>query len=371
MATFLKCVVAVLLYCVVNASHVRADDTEVITLEELARRLTAWRGSFVNLHAVWELRSLPETQDEIVDWPPAPDASAGSLFCRDEWIWADHGLDLLESKCFFFEDGSSKVRSIDAFNGPKGVVFRAQFRKQPDTPEEYTNLLLTGLGVGKSISRMARAPTEGLYWPAYAAWLPEKLSEWTWKLEAIEAIDGEPCARIVAASPEVSDVPFLHILWLDLNHDCLVRRYRTPPIAKRRQGEDRIIDEFQRLESGIWFPKRGRLQLGGTPHQNQMFVVTEVAVNESIDLARFDPPVPAVGTTVNDHGRTYRHGVSPAQTRNGDATGATPKAIAASSSKSPQLSGAPAKPGWIGTSAALIGMSIVFLFVGIWYSRKK
>lgn len=351
------------------ASFVHAQDDANIDLAEIARRVTAWRASFVNVRVVWEVRGLPETNETVVEWPPPPDAGSGSLFGRQEWIWADHGLDLLEDRFFFYDDGSSRRHSIETFNGPKGVVFRAQFRKPKDGPEELEDLLLQGLGAGKPISAFTRTPMWGLYWPNSAQWLPELLSEWKWNLAAIEDVGGEPCARIEAVQPGDLGVDFTEILWLDLNHDCLVRRQSSPAIAGRRTSRDFIVDEFQRLEGAIWFPKRGRLQLGGTQsNDNQIFVVADAAVNQSIDLTRFEPPTPAVGTVVDDHGRSYRYGVpAPAVQQSAN--------VNAAGTKSGEMPGgasaAPPTPGWLWWSAGLVSVSVVFLVAGFWFSHQK
>src|SRR5690349_21024237 len=79
---------------------VRAADRDRIDLGEIARRLTEWRASFVNLRVVWELRILQKIPEPVADWPAPPEPGAGRLFARDEWIWADHGLDLLDVHFF-------------------------------------------------------------------------------------------------------------------------------------------------------------------------------------------------------------------------------------------------------------------------------
>ncbi|HEX5444693.1 MAG TPA: hypothetical protein VFW87_12715 [Pirellulales bacterium] len=361
-----------------SGSAVRADDPPSIDLSEITRRLAQWRASFVNLRAVWELRTLPKTDGAVVDWPPAPAPETASLFSRIEWIWADHGLDLLE-RCSFYKHGSSGGHTTEAFNGPSGVVFRAEYRKtSPEAREEFVQLMLLDLGVGKPISVLSRAPFRGLYWSGTAQWLPEILSEWDWKLEAIETIGGAPCARIVAAQPYIEDVEFTEILWLDLNHDFLVRRHSSPAVPRRRASWDFIVDEFHRLDGGVWFPKRGRIQLGGrgageapAPSENQVFVVTEASVNDSIELRRFDPPEPAAGTVVIEQGKPpYKHGASQAPHRVSAVT--QQNAAADDVSGAPHaVSAAPPMAGSVLWSVVLGGMSVLFLFTGLWISHRK
>ncbi|HQU44852.1 MAG TPA: hypothetical protein PK867_18705, partial [Pirellulales bacterium] len=367
-AAFLAAAVALLAWNYGGATPVRAEPPGTIDMAEIARRLTEWRGSFVNVRVVWELRSLPETDEGVIEWPPPPDPETAGLFARNEWIWADHGLDLLENWSFFHDDGSSKVHSIEAFSGPKGLVFRAQFRKPTEEgPEEYLDLVLRGLGTGKPISRIERDPTDALYWPGFAEWLPEILAKWKWEIEEVEDVGGQRCARVA---------DLVEVLWLDLDHDCLVRRHRTRTLAGEwpNRGRDFIVDEFQRLDAGIWFPKRGRSQLAGTRHENHLFLVTEAAVNESVDPARFDPPQPAVGTAVDDHGRTYVHGISGPPAHRGNKMNGTEQADSPAGNPGATarfVSASPPASSWIWWSSALAGVAVIFLAAGFWLSHRK
>lgn len=356
--------------CCLGSSRAGAEDAAAITLEDITRRVTEWRNSFVNVRVVYELRSLPETEKAVDEWPPPPDPETAPLFARSEWIWADHGLDLLERRLFFYEDGTSKVHSIDVFNGPKRFVFRAQFNKaSADVPEKYLDLQMFGLGVGKPISRMSRDAVEGLYWPVSAEWLPEILAKWKWTLETVEDIGGQPCARIATRRVERDNHAWFDVLWLDLDHDCLVRRNRARAIDGQwaQAGRDFIVDEFQRLDVGIWFPKRGRDQLAGTPHENHLIVVTEAAVNESVDLARFDPPSPRPGTVVSDNIGYFGSAIGgPAgQGSRGDQPPSTNAGAVA------RRTAAAGTPRWVWWSAALLSVSVVFLGAGFWFSRHR
>lgn len=212
----------------------------------------------------------------------------------------------------------------------------------------------------------------GLYWPGTVAWLPDKLAEWNWRLEGIESIDGQPCARIVTKLPDFTDVDVMQILWLSLNHDCLVRRFRSPEVERRIAGRDFIVDEFQRLDGDVWFPKHGRIQLGNRgsgPNENQLFVVTEAAVNQSLDLARFEPPTPRVGTSVNDHGRTYKYGVSDVRGSAG-AGGNAAREPSLGAGYRNSLATPPA-PSWQPWSIALVATSVVFLILGFWLAYRN
>ncbi|HUY90187.1 MAG TPA: hypothetical protein VMV10_15730 [Pirellulales bacterium] len=355
---------------VARAEDAGVEGTGEITLDEINRRLIEWRNSFVNLRAVWELRSLPETNEELEEWGPTPDLAnpaVGQLSVRREWIWADHGLDLFEGQFSFNKDGTSKYRTVDVFNGQKGVVFRANYERPPGGSEQFKDLRVRGVGSGSPISSVERVPTEGIYWPGFAAWLPEMFSKWDWNFQGIENVSGERCARIAAEWPNLAGA--VETLWLDLEHDCLVRR-KCRLATREMLGGDFIVDEFQKLDVGIWFPKRGRIQLGVTPHENQLFVVTVAEANQSLDLARFDPPKPAVGTVVDQNGKVYKHGapaVPPGEgARSNDSPAGDNSKLAPS-----RLSAAPPTWNWLWLSAALATISVAFLSAGIWFSRRR
>lgn len=371
--SYWKCwaVSALLAWCCSFASRARAEDDASISMEEVTRRVTEWRSSFVNVHVVWELRTLPETDEAVDEWPPPPEPETAPLFARREWFWADHGLDLLEDWFFFHADGTSKAHSIDAFNGPKGFTFRAHFEKPAvSEPENYRDLQLLGLGVGKPISRMARDAMDGLYWSEFAEWLPQVLSKWKWTLEEVEQVGGAPCARISARREESAKFTWVEVLWLDLNHDCLVRRRRQRALnGQWGRAGDFIVDEFQRLDAGIWFPKRARSQLGTIPHENHLVVITKATVNESLDLSRFDPPAPRPGTAVVDNVGYF--GRAPAGLKNqGSEAGQTDPAVA-NANMAFHRSAAGPTPSWFWWSATLASLSILFLGAGFWFSRHR
>lgn len=343
-----------------------AVEPEKVDLGYLTEQLTLWQSSFANIHAVWELRSLPEGK-AVETWTEfKPSSDSPPPFALDEWIWADHGLDRFESFAFHNKPGATQVRTIDVFNGPEQITFRADYRKSPDRPEEFKQLSVgDGSGVGKPVSLKSRTPLDGLYWPAGAMWLPEMLGRWNWKLEGIEDVLGNPCARIVATQAEVTDAQLVEILWLDLNHNCLVRRHKSPLVPKRRLGKDFIVDEFQLVDGQIWFPIRGRLQMYSNPSKSELeqtFQVTKVEFNQSLDLAKFRPPAPVMGTVVSDgHGNVYTHGnptQNPPVSANKPLAGSVPSATPPTSSATV-------------LSTTLIFLSIALVAAGCWFRVRN
>jgi hypothetical protein len=123
MVRLLPCfvVVAPALLCLSTITPTFASD-EQITLQQITAKVANWRGSFVNIHVVYELRSLPAQNEPLVNWPPPTDTESAPKFAQVEWIWADHGLDLLDSRAFYWSPGKVGFRDIDCFNNPKKLV---------------------------------------------------------------------------------------------------------------------------------------------------------------------------------------------------------------------------------------------------------
>ncbi|MEZ6127930.1 MAG: hypothetical protein R3C59_04565 [Planctomycetaceae bacterium] len=337
-------------------------DEPRITLNHVRAVATRWRESFVNLRMVYELRSLPPLDEPLVDWAPPDVVESAPKFSESEWIWAEHGLDLLDGRAFYWTPAKpGGVRELDVFNGPDSIVFRANYKRSPDLVEAFTHLKIQPHGGGKPTSYKARTPMIGLRSPATAEWLPEMLSSGDWKLTGVEDILGHSCVKLTFDSSQSKS----EVLWLDLQHDVLPRRHRLEAVSSSgsTSATDFVADEFQQLESGVWFPKRGRLQLlTNGPVQNQLFVVTEAQLNIPLDLTRFRPPEPGVGTVVFD-GRTGRssiHGnpetqpdtMSPQHAVRQIDVSAVPESVV--------------KVGWV---SGLMGVSVAALAIGLWLRK--
>lgn len=340
---------------------VRADEPPT-SLEEIKQRLEAWRRSFVNVRVAWQLRSLSTTTETpLTDWNEPFDAEEGHLFSQTQWIWADHGLDLFENQAV---DGK-KHRMLEVFNAAKGEVFRASYETPLEGGERYLALTVRPLAKGKPTSALSRAPMKGLYWSGLSEWLPEVLSKWHWELEGFEVIADVSCVRITTSHSATNGPPWKDVLWLDPTHDYLVRRYLAPRIEPSRVGHDFVIDEYQKLDNSRWFPKRGRIQLQSATFENQQFVVTDVAINETLDSGLFVPPPPEVGTFVDDgHGRIYRHGV-PAQDQS-----SLPEQVNEPARHDDSVSAQPPARHWF-YAATLLAMSFLLLVAGFWLRSRR
>lgn len=278
---------------------ITAAENEEATLPQVIARLAKWRASFTNLRVVYDLKSLSPIEEPLVDWSPTKlDLEAAPRWGSSEWIYTGKGLDFLESRSFRRTSGKMDSRDLVVFNGPKEVRFRASYRISADGIEEFKELHLDAAGGDKPFPSEDRPIMRALYFVGNAEWLHEVLARPGWKLEKIEPMLGEPCVRL-STEDKNGEQTNRAVLWLDVNHDCLPRRYQSLPNAIHKIGIDFVIDEYLQLPAGIWFPKSARQQLQTTPVQNQLIVVSEVAINEPLDLARFDPPAARFGTVVS------------------------------------------------------------------------
>src|SRR5262249_40610853 len=97
-------------------------------------------------------------------------------------------------------------------------------------------------------------------------------------------------------------------------------------------------------------------------HENQLFEVIEAAVNQPLDLARFDPPAPAIGTVVHD---TRPYWLKPG------VAGAPPAAGANSVGGARSPGHSPPPFDWRWWAAALLCLLVVFLAARPSLRRRK
>lgn len=334
-----------------------AGDESQISLEQIQAMTARWRASFVNVRVVYDIRSLPPLDKPLLDWSPPEDPESAPRFAQDEWIWADHGLDLFDNRAFYWTPGEIGYRDVDIFNGPENLSMRVSYQKSREQVEEMKELNIQPVAAAKPTSSSSRAAMNGLYSPATAEWLPEILANREWKLDGIETVFGNSCAKVSNASMGKTE-----ILWLDLKHDGLPRRFQE---IYGKKGVDFVVDELQQLDTGLWFPKRARIQLQFGDVQNQLVVVTEAQINLSLDLSRFDPPEPVNGTAVTD-GRISRTSIQgqPVIPLDSRSNSTNPlNSVGPLSSEPPDSSGFV----WIIT---MICASIASLAAGLWFRSK-
>lgn len=258
-------------------------DAAIPTSSEIASRLSEWRASFVDVQIAWELSR----------------AGADEPFARQEWLWADHGVCLFEDMSL---DAERHARMLDVWALPRQASFRALYIKFAGLPERLDRLTIRPVDASGGESPFSVIPLKGVYFPTKSMWISEALNQWLITGVTLEELNGTTCLRI---APRELDGA---IIWLDPARDYLVRRYVLPDIPEVRGGFDFTVDEFQQLESGLWFPRRGRNTLFGTSTESQDWLVTRVSGNIAIDEPRLKCPTPVPGTLVTDavRGKIYR-----------------------------------------------------------------
>lgn len=272
-----------------------AEENERAQLDQIQATLAKWRASFNTIRVVYEVRSLPPVSETLVEWSPPADTESAPKFMEAEWISASDGRELVDERSFYWSPGQVGHRDVQVFDGLKGTAFRSLFQKSIEGLEELKTLEVRNVAGLKPTFRTNFVALRGLHWASTAEWLPEKLAKSKCDLTEIESVFGARCARIVAQYPDQRGTTTTDVFWLDLEHDCLPRRYQ------QYGGKmDFVVDELQQLKGGLWFPKRARVQ-SGEPAQNQLVVVTEAEVDQPVDAARFAPPTPEGETRVIDH----------------------------------------------------------------------
>ena len=317
-------------------------------LAEIIDCLNEWRNSFVNLDLEWQKSN--DSDEAISRGVPSP-------FVRQRWVWADHGIFAHEIKNFI----GGQHGSLDVWNLPKELSFRATYVHKPEEGEFLDKLEVHRIQGSRPTSWLAVTPLQGLYFVATAKWLGEHLRDWDVELDGYEAINGHRCVRVLPAELEGAT------LWLDVEHDFLVRRYLTPSIPGKQREVDFAVSEFQQLDTGRWFPESGSADWKGDD-AHYTWRVTSIALNKDVDPEDWLPPRPEVGTRVID----MRVGSSFRVAHEGDRDEVYEKIIHAANSNLPKsASQSPAVPLKLLWGGAALVVSILLLVVGRWFMNSS
>lgn len=354
--SFLTASIAYLLLC--SASSFAQGEPKV-TLEQIKETAARWRASIVNLRVICESRALPHGKTPLLESSPPSDPNSLPQFAQQDWTWADHGLSLFDSKHFYWTNENNGVRTIDCYNGPEKFVYRADYKQTPNGDLFTAVNIFDVQGVGKPTSMKSRNALTGLYWSGSGDWLPDFLERKNPKLVGVETLFGVRCAIISLSYPSKSgDGLQFEYLWLDLEHDCLPRRYHKPVGPVIQVGIDFVVDEIQQLDSGLWFPKLARKQLQ-SDYENHLIIVTKVEINQKLDLSRFSIPKPQPETQFDDRrAGTIAKSQSPSNVGE----------LQENSSKSP--SAVPPGSNWIWVVGLVIA-AFVFLGLGLYVRRRN
>ena len=160
--------------------------------------------------------------------------------------------------------------------------------------EEFLKLLqLTKMKSSKPRSAFGTTPLYMLWLGGVGRWLGEYLADGKGALDGFREIDGVRMPQIkIGAEAKIG----AEIVWLDPRRGFLP--IKAEP-ATDRGGSLFSVDEFERLESGVWFPKKGTDRLPEKPAaETTYWTVVKVAVNEPLPPGIFQAPEPMIGTLV-------------------------------------------------------------------------
>lgn len=317
-------------------------------LAEIAQKLKRWRSSFVTMRLVWVLWNPEHVKNKHAATPSPED-----IFTREQFDWIDAGAARRDT--WGHKEGRQLEHVYEGGNARTRVAFRAMYPESPERPGFLSELDLVGMPSPEPKTSFSVTPLQDIYRGFEARWLGDRLAQGNGKLEGYEELDGVRCARVTIDYAA---------LWLDTTHDFLVRRVRPPSADVAGVRFD--VEEYQRVPPGIWFPKRGTHSSTAYRTDDTVgWLVTEVALNESIPSDRFDPPAPMVGTHVVDRrsGKSYVFG----EKRAGDLR---ENAIAAQAEKNLSESESvfsvhTGRWGILSWSAMLLCGSVVLLLIGI------
>ncbi len=342
--------------CLTATTEVRAE----VTLEQLRQMATEWRQSFKSLRVKSEWKSLPDSESLLTDLPTPTEREAALVWMKLDWTWSEQGLERLElirylpkdDKALADRNGNSAetnadadaddaktnttggsvpvvavvvpwMRDLDVYNGPGKFFFSAQYRMLEDSNEVLDQLRIVGVFDGVPPAQNLTELMPGIFEPHSRLWLSDQLSPFHptnipvrppgaaaeysiqryWKYSGTEMLLGSLCAKLVHADEPIdpdSHSTATRTLWLDIEHNGLPRRILTEYVREDESttGIDFVVDEFQQLEGGIWFPRVARRQLPSK--ETTLYVFTAVGLNVDLSELDFQPPQPQAQTRVTD-----------------------------------------------------------------------
>lgn len=281
----------------------RADEPAVDPQEAL-KQIQAWRKSFATIRIQW--RSWH--RKDFIDVNPGvdPDEALGRTDYSDyEFVWADWGA--FREQLTVFKKGQAVFR--DAMGTPGNRPWGADskygesverwdhiqfFRPIPDRPLK-SNIGFDGI--------------TGL-WNSSGEWFSDTLNKnGTLVFKGIEEVRGHRC--LVAEFTQDNGV---QTYWLDPNQQFLPQQYRVrwrSPEGELSPGYLWTASEFQMLENGMSFPRRGNLIEVRRGPPGFEWVIDRVVLNESLPRSFFEAPKPQQGTRVTDYDRGEAYVIAP------------------------------------------------------------
>ncbi len=265
----------------------QADAADLV---EAVKELQQWESRFVTIR-VQSRRELNSATNSLLRQYGIDD-SVSDL----DWIWEDSGRFLHAS----VDRNDGKIsRSVQMANQKR--YYQVKFAVE-DPVKDIPAVVMSGENT------LANTGAKLLYPPFHFLW--DEGSR-TWLGSRLVHVTSSRSTDDGMLEIEGGDVGFdAYRIQLDPQHGYLPRQGVIPNAVKETRF---FVEEFQEVQPGFWFPKRGTLVLNGDMHEK--WSVSQVELNAEYPDNMFQPRM-GDGTYVMDSisGKNYWHGGKPPET---------------------------------------------------------
>lgn len=273
------------------------------TLEEIGTALKKWNDAWVTLRLRFTYRNTEQYRNSVKDPVEKAKVHDDTVYDVVENLWSD---DLLwRRQIVSHELGKAVSGHVQVMNPRSQIQFKYMYGVKEDDAESISDLSVGRFQLLRqdpsepspsSFGMSAEMPLSGIRDTHTNQWLWEPFAHGEGEIVGTEDCGGVQCLHI--------KLRFFDF-WLDPEHGYLPRRIEYIPAPDAKPGSvpgyGQKVDEFRKLDEGIWFPWKGnRWQNYGPPEEIIRWAVDEVVLNEPIDMKLFEPPEPDHGTFVID-----------------------------------------------------------------------
>ena len=278
-----RCLLWAMLVLLLTECRVNAAD-----LAEAKQRLTEWEQKIVSIRVISQINSKPETHTLVKE---AGYEFAGADY---DWVWEDTGRFRDQSTSWNSSGISTRSLRMADYKRYYALGYSAKNKKR----ESPTSATIHENNIRVTSVNLVQHPFHGLWDDATRTWLGERIKnvkEARVTKEGLLEISGDPIGMerfIVRLDPEHGYLP------------------QSADLGESDNGFHYQVDEFQEVEPGFWFPKKGYF-LGIAPgyHSLQKWEIKKVELNPVFPDSLFVPPLADDTRVVNAiTGKRYWHG---------------------------------------------------------------
>ncbi|MDX1968391.1 MAG: hypothetical protein SFV23_14540 [Planctomycetaceae bacterium] len=325
----------IVLPCVSPAACAAAD------IDEAIGQLRQWRESLVSLRV--RISGAAHSANNRM----LREGNIANAAQQRDWIWDDSGRFRDESTTW--NDGQIVGRDLRTADVSQVYIcgFSAKNRESP-TPSSVT---IRENAPQWTTIKGFMVPIWPLWDDGTRTWLVDRLQRGT-----PHTVTDEGLLQVTIEAGGYSD----YQAWLDPKFGYLPRRGALPSGGMRC-----VVEEFQEVEPGFWFPRKG--ETAGSHDNVQTWEVTSVERNIDLRDALFVPPMGPETRVINTiTGQNYWHGGQPP-------AHLKEAAVQAAQTQSPPVNSSPPaahadQPGNWTPWLVLCGVALVSL--GVWLKRR-